>query len=265
MAKRNPKVDKPRVLVLMPTLGKRNDLLRLTLESIANQKPVKTDVAMVFPLKNKETKALAKEFGAIMIDDPGGISRAANAAIEAAKPWHEYITWLGDDDLLTPGSLATSVKALDKDKGAIVAFGYCDYINANGKHIFTNRAGKLAPWLMTWGPDLVPMPGLLLRRSALEKVGLFDVNNKWSMDLDLLLRLRKTGRFVNTRTTLACFRWHENSQTVSNRPQVLKEAEMVKRKHLPKPLGVIAPLWEKPVRLATYAAARRVNRMARKS
>lgn len=265
MAKRNPNPNKPRILVLMPTLGTRNELLRQTLASIAAQKPVLFDIAMVFPLKNKATKALAKEFAAIMVEDPGaGLSSAVNAAIAAAKPWHEYLTWLGDDDLLTPGSLATSVKALDQDKTAVVAFGYCDYINLAGKHLFTSRAGRFAPWIMTWGPDLVPMPGLLMRRRALEKVGDFDVNNKWSMDLDMLLRLRKVGKFINTRTSLACFRWHETSQTVSNRPKVLEETEMVKRKYLPKSLRVAAPLWERPVRIATNLAVRRVNRLARR-
>jgi GT2 family glycosyltransferase len=263
MAKKNPDIKKPRVLVLMPTLGKRNDLLRQTLESIAAQKPVLLDIVMVFPLKNKATRALAKEFGAIMVDDPGGISRAVNAGIAAAKPWHEYITWLGDDDLLTAGSLVTSMKALDQHTDAVVAFGYCDYIDLAGRRILTSRAGRFAPWLMTWGPDLVPMPGLLLRRKALEKVGEFDANNKWSMDLDMLLRMRKVGKFINTRTSLACFRWHEASQTVSNRPKVLKEAEMVKRKYLPKPLRIAAPLWERPVRLATNLAVWRVNRLAR--
>lgn len=262
MAKKSTKQIKPRVLVLMPTLGKRNDLLRLTLESIKAQEPVLTDIAMIFPLKNKETKALAKEFGAIMVEDPGGISRAVNAGIAVAEPWHEYITWLGDDDLLTPSSLTTSIDVLDQDENAVVAFGYCDYIDIDGRRIFTSRAGRFAPWLMTWGPDLVPMPGLVMRRTALDKVGEFDNDNKWSMDLDILLRLRKTGRFINTKTSLACFRWHENSQTVSNRPRVLQEAEQVKRKYLPKPLRAISPLWERPVRIATNLAVRRVNKMA---
>lgn len=258
------KSPKARVLVLMPTLGKRNDLLRLTLESIANQE-VAAEVVMIFPLDNKETMALAKEYNAITVADPGGISRAVNVGLAAAKPQHEYITWLGDDDLLTPGSLKVTVKALDENEDAVVAFGYCDYINIEGKRVLTSRAGRFAPWLMTWGPDLVPMPGLLLRRKALELTGTFDEDNKWSMDLDILLRLRKVGRFINVKTTLACFRWHANSQTVSNREKVLHEAEAVKRKYLPKTLQHIAPLWEGPVRLATKIAARRVTKLARKS
>jgi GT2 family glycosyltransferase len=259
------KQSKPRVLALMATLGERNDLLRLTLESIATQESVAADIVMIFPLKNKETMALAKEYNAITVEDPGGISKAVNAGLAAAKPWHEYVTWLGDDDLLTPGSLATTVAALDGDSDAVVAFGYCDYITIDGKHIFTSRAGRFAPWLMTWGPDLVPMPGLLFRRSALEETGTFDPDNKYSMDLDLLLRLRKVGKFINVKKSLACFRWHVNSQTVSNRPKVLAEAERVKRAYLPKPLQILAPLWEYPVRGATYMASKRVSKMATRS
>ncbi|HSW85283.1 MAG TPA: glycosyltransferase [Candidatus Saccharimonadales bacterium] len=264
MTKRSRSPKKSRVLVLMPTLGKRNDLLRQTLKSIAGQKPIAADVVMVFPQKDTATQALSKEFGAMTVDDPGaGLSSAVNAALTAAKPWHEYITWLGDDDLLTSNSLVTSVKALDSNKNAVVAFGYCHYINLDGQVIFTSRAGRFAPWLMTWGPDLVPMPGLLMRRKALDKVGKFDINNKWSMDLDILLRLRKTGKFINTKTTLACFRWHETSQTVSNRPKVLQESEIVKRKYLPKYSKVMSPLWERPVRIATNLAVNRVNKLAR--
>jgi GT2 family glycosyltransferase len=256
---------KPRVLVVLPTLGKRNDLLRQTLKSIASQKPITLDIVMIFPLKNQETKKLAKEYGAIMVDDPGGMSKAVNAGIAMAKPWHEYITWIGDDDYLKPGSLKTTAAALDSDNKAVVAFGYCEYINEDGKHIFTSRAGRFAPWVMRWGPNLVPMPGLLLRKSALEFAGIFDPKNKYSMDLDMLLRLRKQGKFINTRKVLAAFRWHANSQTVSNRDVVIKETEAVKRKYLPRPLQIISPIWHRPVRLATKIAARRVTAIANRA
>lgn len=256
--------NNPRVLVVIPTLGQRTDLLRQTLESIANQKPTLFDIVMVFPLKNKETASLAKEFNATMVDDPGGLSKALNAGIAQAQEYHEFISWIGDDDLLAPKSLSTAIEALDNNPSAPLAFGYCDYITQKGEILFTSRAGRLAPWLMTWGPDLVPLPGIVFRRSAIERVGGFDPENKWSMDLDILLRLRKIGKFVNTKKVLASFRWHELSQTVANRPKVLAEAEAVKRKYLPKPLRVITPVWDWPVRWATQIAVYRVNRLAKR-
>lgn len=250
--------------MVVPTLGQRANLLRKTLDSIKSQSPVELDIVMIFPLKNKETAKLAKEYGAICVQDPGSLSGALNAGIAvAAKPHHEYIGWIGDDDLLAPQSLNIAMTELDGNPDAVLAFGYCDYIDDNGRKLFTSKAGSLAPWIMTWGPNLVPLPGIVFRQSSLSQAGIFDETNKYSMDLDMLLRLRKLGKFINTKNILASFRWHSSSTTVANRSAVLKETETVKRKYLPKPLQLIAPIWEIPVRFATKIAAERVSSLAK--
>jgi glycosyltransferase involved in cell wall biosynthesis len=254
----------PEILVVIPTLGDRLSLLRETFESIKAQAPVAYDIVMVVPLAKKDAVALAKEYGAKCVDDPGGLSAAVNAGISQAKTHHKYISWIGDDDLISPGSYETGVKALEKNPDAVLAYGYCDYINDVGKHIWTSKAGNLAPWIMTWGPNLMPCPGTLFRTSALEQAGPFDEANKYSMDLDMFLRLRKLGKFINTKQVMAAFRWHATSTTVSNRNVVLKETEQVKRKYLPSYLRPFAPLWEIPVRIATKVASKRVSKLASK-
>ena len=260
----NKNEENKRVLVVIPTLGQRVDLLNATLLSIRSQYPVAYDIVMIYPLKNLETKDLADRFGAISVEDPGGLSAALNVGISQAKPNHEFISWIGDDDLLATESFKTCIGALDANQEAVLAFGYCDYIDSDGKHLFTSRAGAIAPWLMTWGPNLVPCPGILFRTSALLRAGEFDVNSKYSMDLDMLLRLRKIGKFINTKKVLASFRWHATSTTVANRGVVIRETERVKRKYLPTYLRRVAPVWEHPVRIATKIAAKRVNNMASK-
>lgn len=253
----------PRILMIIATLGQRSALLRQTLQSLKDQTPIKFDTVMIFPLDNTETRKIAEDFGAIIVEDPGSLSGALNVGIAQAKPYHEYIGWIGDDDLLTKGSLETAVMALDDSPKASIAFGYCDYIDDDNNHIFTSRAGSLAPWIMTWGPNLVPLPGIVFRKSALDIAGDFDVNNKYSMDLDMLLRLRKIGKFINTKRIQACFRWHPTSTTVANRSAALKEARAVKQKNLPKILRPISPLWEIPVAFVTKIAAKRVNNLAK--
>ena len=251
----------PRVLIVIPTLGRRPELFSLTLASVLNQGSEPADVVVVLPRQATVVRELASAAGAQLVDDPGSMSAAINAGFALAEPHHVYANWIGDDDLLAPGALALAASALDADARAVVAFGYCDYIDGDGRRLFTSRAGRLAPWLMTWGPDLVPQPGALFRLSAVREVGLIDPTLSYAMDLDLLLRLRRTGRFVNTRTVLSSFRWHALSTTVANRNPSLNEAEMVKRRYL-SPLQVrVAPVWERPVRLATRLAARRVGRL----
>jgi GT2 family glycosyltransferase len=251
------------VLMVIPTLGVRLDLLRETLDSIVNQAPVPPDLVIVCPAKSVEARKLGAEFGALWADDPRGLSAAVNVGFKMALPHHKYLTWMGDDDLLRPGSIATSVDALQTNSAAVLAYGYCDYIDDRGKNIVTSRAGRLAPWLMTWGPNLVPLPGLLLRRTSLEEVGGFDESLKYAMDLDVLLKLRIKGPFLNTRKTLAAFRWHSSSTTVANRSASLSEAELVKRRYLSRPLKALAPIWELPVRFATHLAAQRVSSIAK--
>ena len=254
----------PRVLIVIPTLGKRNALLRQTIESIRSQAGEPADIVIVTPHGAAETRNIAAEVGARVADDPGTMAGALNVGMAEALPRHVYVNWIGDDDLLTPGSLAASAAALDAHPNARLAYGGCDYIDTDGRLLWTNRATRLAPWIMRWGPDLVPQPGALFRVADVRAVGGMDATLAYAMDLDLWLRLHKLGPFVHTGRTLAAFRWHPTSVTVANRTASLDESEGVKRRYYGKLGNVTKFLWEKPVRGATRIAARRLNRRARR-
>ena len=261
MSKRSTTKDKPGVLVVIATLGQRPDYLKLTLESIKKQGYSPLDVVLVYPFKSKETKAIAEAYGARSLDDPGSMSAAVNLGINSADKHHTYVTWIGDDDLLEADMIKSSVALLEKKPTATASFGHCHYIDEDGKRLFTSKAGTVAPWLMTWGPNLVPLPGSMFRLSSLKKLDyIFDDTLRYAMDLDLFLRLRKLGPLVNVRMPVSSFRWHTTSTTVANRQASLKEAEEVKRRHLNGKIKFAAPLWEKPVRIATTIAAKRVSK-----
>jgi GT2 family glycosyltransferase len=254
---------KSRVLYVLPTLGDRLDLLEQTLDSVYTQKPEAPDIYLVCPAGNLEIRKLAKKYNARILNDPAeGLSAALNIGFAQAKPWHQYASWLGDDDLLRPGSLAATTAAFDKNPNAVVAYGYCDYIDSHGKIIFTNKPNDLAPWIMKWGPNLVPLIGVLYRLSAANESGGYDTTLKYAMDLDMWLRLIKKGDFINTKATLGAFRWHKTSTTVANRQASLHEAQTVKRRYLARGVKPLAPLWESPVKVVTKMAARRVNRLS---
>ena len=252
--------NKPKVLIVLPTLGQRIDYLRKTLESIAQQPSDLYDLVLIYPLKNNEVSDLAKQYSAVSVEDPGSLSAALNAGIKVAKPHHIYISWIGDDDLLTQSSLRLTSEALDRNPSASVAFGNCAYIDKDGRQLFVSSAGKIAPWLMTWGPNLLPCPGSLFRKSSILSVGGFDESNRYSMDLDIFLRLRKLGKFVYVNNVLAAFRWHSDSISVASRDKATKEAEAVKRKYTPPLLKPFTILWFLPVRYASRIAAKRLSR-----
>ena len=250
----------PRVLMVVPTLGRRPLLLKQCLASIAAQS-VETRTVLVAPPSAPVVTELADRHGASVVDDPGGLAAAINAGVDSA-PGVPYVNWIGDDDLLEPGSLAATVAALDTDPGAVLAYGACRYIDEDGRQLWVSRAGRWAPRILKWGPDLIPQPGMLVRRSAWDAAGGLDSTFRFAFDLDLLLSIQPMGRFVDVGEVVSSFRWHHDSLTVGDRSASLRESEAARRRALSPTARRLAWLWEAPVRLATRTAAAELHRRA---
>lgn len=254
---------KPKILVILPTLGDRLDTLQETLLAIDEQrKDVNLRLVVVAPAGAIEARKLAVAHLADVVDDPKtGISEAINCGIKA-RDGEEFYAWMGDDDLFRPGGLLRLEQLLKSNPQAVVSYGGCDYIDPSGKILARSRAGKWAQFLLPWGPDLIPHPGAMIRLDALEAIGMFDKKLKYAMDLDAFLKLRKFGKFVFTTEPVSAFRWHPDSLTVANRRNSSLESEAVKARHLPAVLRPIRFVWQYPIRWASAVAAQRVSSRA---
>ena len=253
------------ILVVLPTLGDRLDTLAETLRSVDTQRnEVSLTLVVVAPASATAARDLARAHGAVIVDDPGtGISEAINCGLRA-RTNETFYAWMGDDDLFRPHGLRRLRDLLSNRPDAVLAFGGCDYIDPHGRTLAISNAGKLAPLLLSWGPDLIPHPGTMVRLDALEAIGGFDTNLRYSMDLDAFLKLRRFGTFIYTRESVSAFRWHPDSLTVSNRRKSSLESEAVKRRHLPAVIRPVSYLWSYPIRWASALAAQGVNARARK-
>lgn len=247
----------------MATLGRRPEFLRQTLESIRGQEVV-ADIVLVAPLDSEVARNAARDFDAALLADPGSLPAAINLGAQQATANHLFLNWLNDDDLLTPGSLRATTSALRQHPEATVAFGACQYIDDAGRDLWLSKAGRWAPSILAWGPDLIPQPGMLIRAAAWRSVGGLDTSYRLAFDLDLLLRLKKLGPLIDTGATVSKFRWHADSLTVDDRSTNIAESERAKRAALSPFARRCAWMWEGPVRVATRLAAQEVQRRARK-
>lgn len=255
-----------KTLVVLPTLGDRLDTLKLALASVdAQRDETNLRLVVVVPAGATEARALASRFGAELVDDPGRgrLAGAMNEGI-AARNGEDFYCGLGDDDLLRPGGIALLSSLANESDDVVVAYGACDYVDGAGRTIGVSRAGKWASRILSWGPNLLPHPGTLIRLDALEAVGGFAEDRQLTMDLDVFLKLRKRGRFVCTTSSVAAFRWHVDSLTVSNRRASNQEARAVKREHLPNWLRPVSPVWSFPVGWAVTAASKLVSARGRR-
>ena len=250
-----------RVGIVVPTLGERPDYLEQCLKSIRTAG--QAHILLVAP-KSLDTVFLQSSglVDSVLTDNGSGLPAAINSGIESLPESVEYVNWLGDDDLLKPGALGSSISVLDQKNEVAMVFGSCDYIDSNGETVWENRSGPWAVPLLRFGPDLIPQPGALFRRSIFKAVGGLKTSLGWAFDFDLFIRLSKAGKLHYVSQTLAQFRWHPESLSVEHRKKSVTEASQVRVSHLPAFLRGVSFIWEYPVRQATLIAGKRVTAKA---
>jgi GT2 family glycosyltransferase len=252
----------PKVGIVVPTLGARPDYLRQCLQSI--RAAGAAHILLVTPegfdsLELKRAGLIDSD-----VEDPRrGLPDAINCGIKALPAEVEFVNWLGDDDLLAKDSLEVTTAALSRETQTVMVFGSCNYIDSNGEIIWTNHSGQWAVPLLRFGPDLIPQPGALFRRSAFESIGSLSADFNWAFDFDLFIRLSKIGKVKYLGRTLASFRWHPESLSVEHRRMSVAEASAVRLRHLPGYLKLVSSLWEFPVKQATLWAGKRLTSKAR--
>ena len=247
-----------RVGIVVPTLGKRPDYLEKCLKSIRSAGDAY--IVLVAP-QSFDAKSLraACLIDSVVADSGNGLPAAVNLGMKSLPESIDFVNWLGDDDLLTQNCLEPCRKVLEENKQVVMVFGACEYINSHGEIVWKNSSGQWAVPLLRFGPDLIPQPGALFRKSSFEAVGGLDTNLGWAFDFDLFIKFSKIGKLKHLDQTLAQFRWHPNSLSVEYRKSSVAEASHVRVYHLPILLKVVSFIWEYPVRQATLIAGKRLT------
>ena len=250
--------------IVLPTIFSRPQYLPLAVKTIRDSGDC--FILLSSPTPAAESQILVNQLlqsgqiDAHMIETSGlPLAEKINEALRALPAECEYIGWLGDDDILLPGALEASAKILDPSPEVVMVYGSCDYISGSGEVLFTNNSSQFAAKLLHFGPQLIPQPGALWRRSTFEEVGGLSEEFNLAFDFDLFLKLSKAGELRHIAQTLAQFRWHPDSLSVRRRWVSVSEASRVRRKHYKGAMRVLWPAWEPWVMLATYLAGKLVS------
>lgn len=202
------------VCLALPTMGERQEWLRLTCMSVAAQSaPL---VCVIVGPADKGLDKLADSFGfKFLSEPPRGLSAAINAAFNEYGRKCDFFSWIGDDDLLRPDSIEVVKNALMQKPSASFAYGRTMYIDGSGNSIYRSYPTRFAPLYARWGQDYIPQPGSLVRTSAVDGPTLVDSSLRNAMDLDLFLRLAAPGTssWVYVRREVSAYRIHDEAIT----------------------------------------------------
>ncbi len=229
----------PRIGIVVPTLGKRIDYLSQCIESINKAGTGKNSPFVVLVAPGTFDASSYLKVGTIhkVVKDQGlGLAQAINAGFSEMPNEIEYINWLGDDDMLSPGSLDKTSAFLDSNPKTVMVFGGCNYVDQENRIVWRNSSGPWAVPLLRFGPDLIPQPGSLFRRTAFESVGRLTTIYPLAFDFELFIKLSKLSA---------------------------ADASKVRISHLPAMLRPLSIVWEYPIRLATLLAGQLVTARAK--
>jgi hypothetical protein len=243
----------PSVGVVVPTIGERPQYLESTLKSIRD---AGESYIVLVGRKGFDGSSFQKT-GLVDLyvdEDDTSVPNKINQGFRALPEDIEYITWIGDDDLLAPGSLDIAAKALNQPAKPVLVFGHCQYIDSEGKDVLVKRSGSWAVPLLRFGPQLIPQPSTFFRRDAFERVGGLSDKFQFAFDFDLFLKLTKSGKAVFIDQILSSHRWHKTSLTYSRRWESVREASGVRVSNLGPVPRLFSILWEIPIQLVTYTA-----------
>lgn len=202
----------PLVSVLTPSFN-QGPFLEETLRSVRQQDWPRVEHIVVDGGSTDGTVAILERHAThvrYMSQPDRGQSHALNRAVALAKG--EIIGWLNSDDCYRPGALRRGVEALLASPRSSVVAGGAEFVDRDGKRLWTLPAGRFRPPLSLLSNPVL-QPAAFIRRDALERVGGWDESLHMVMDLDLWLRLRGEGRLSRIHAVLARVRLHDAAKT----------------------------------------------------
>lgn len=218
------------VSVLIPTYnGARH--IRSAIDSVLAQEGVHLELIVVDDNSRDGTAEIAQSYGderIRVIRNPSNLGPEGNwnRALESATG--TYVKLLPQDDLLQPQSLAKQVAVLeaDTDETISLVFGSREIIGPSG-HLLARRglaraasgrirARTLVRHCVLRGTNVIGEPGaILFRRVLAERVGRFDGQQGYVIDLDYWIRLLAHGDAWYIAEPVASFRVSAGSWSVA--------------------------------------------------
>ena len=234
--------------VIIPTFN-RAGFLQSAIQSVLNQPGPSFEIVVIDDGSTDHTSAVMSAFADPRVrylrKEHSGAPDSRNHGIEAAQG--EWILWLDSDDLMLPGWLARLNMLLEAGEEADVYYGNLEVVDVQGRRLhiiryddFAGKNARLVARLVHGNP--LPLPGSLMRKDLLKRVGCFDIEFTRAHDYELWTRLAPVARFRHVPFLAVQWRWHDaNMSSGSVHRDLSFEAKVVQRLLTRHPLKELFP------------------------
>jgi glycosyltransferase involved in cell wall biosynthesis len=234
-----PPREAPTISIVTPSYEQGHYLER-TLYSVLNQNYPKLEYVVQDGGSTDATKRVLEHYGEALshwASEPDeGQADAINRGF--AHTSGEIMAYLNSDDLLLPGSLAYVARYFAAHPNVDAVYGHRVLIDENdgqtGVWVLPRHDSKTLTYA-----DYVPQETLFWRRELWERSGAqIDVDFKFAVDWDLLLRFREAGaKIVRLPRFLGAFRVHDEQKTGNQQRLCREESERLQHRVLGRAMG----------------------------
>ncbi len=191
-----------KVSVIIPTYNQA-DLLSRAIQSVLNQTFKDFELIIVDDGSTDNTKKVVEQFQRqdprikyIWQENSGGPAKPKNTGIKHAKG--EYIAFLDHDDEWLPEKLERQIELFRNSDRKNLGFVGCNVLDVdNNKIIRSYKISKTRNTLKRLLKEcfIHSSSSVIIKRSVIKEIGLFDENFKVSDDWDMWIRLAKKYSF----------------------------------------------------------------------
>ncbi|NJL09745.1 MAG: glycosyltransferase [Calothrix sp. SM1_7_51] len=205
----------PKISVIIPAYNSAKTI-KETINSVLSQTFTDFELIVINDGSQDETLAIVQQITDSRLKVFSYSNQGANISrnLGFSHAIGEYISFLDADDIWTANKLELQLNALENNPEAAVAYSWTDYIDENGKIIFSGRQqtfnGNVYEQLLI-GNFLENGSNPLIRKNAFIEAGKFDEQLSAGQDWDMWLRLAAKFQFVAVPQVQILYRVSANS------------------------------------------------------
>jgi glycosyltransferase involved in cell wall biosynthesis len=210
-------VDYPLVSIITPTYN-RSLFLNETIQSVLLQDYPRIEYIVLDDGSTDNTIEVLKRYKERIKWErhPNmGETKTVNKGLSIAHG--DIISIVNSDDPLLSRAISTSVTYMRRNSDIIVVYPDWNYIDENSRIISHKQAADYDYLFMIRHHHCLVGPGAFISRKAIEKAGQRDPEFKYVADYEYWLRLGLFGKFLHIPETLATFRVHRDSASISHK------------------------------------------------
>ena len=224
----------PLISIITPSFN-QGKFIEQTILSVLNQDYDNIEYIIVDGGSTDETVSILDKYRSrtdiVIQEKDDGQADAINKGFELASG--ELVGWINSDDLLYPNCISTIAELFRQNSDGAIYYGSrLDFIDAENRKIKQKiiQINQIHD-LLSNNYNIIQQ-GSFYNRLALKEVGFLDAHLHYSMDLDVWLKLLKTGKIYHyDQSPLAAFRIWEDSKTSTGGIKFLRDISQTLRRH----------------------------------